>query len=68
IIDGRWHTFCGHFVGISTHRQDCQKSNCVFSRRHLHRTGCTSRSCIRLMDVPVRNPIRISPNPCPACT
>ncbi|KZT26221.1 hypothetical protein NEOLEDRAFT_1155744 [Neolentinus lepideus HHB14362 ss-1] len=68
IIDGRWHTPCGHFIAISTHRQDCQRPNCVFSRRHVHLIGCTSRSCIRLMDLPVRNPIRISPTSCADCT
>ncbi|KDQ60846.1 hypothetical protein JAAARDRAFT_564059 [Jaapia argillacea MUCL 33604] len=31
------------------------------------RIGCKSQSCVRLMQLPVRNPIRISPTPCADC-
>ncbi|TFK54908.1 hypothetical protein OE88DRAFT_974744 [Heliocybe sulcata] len=31
-------------------------------------TGCNFRSCVRMMDLPVRNPIRISPTCCGDCT
>ncbi|KAF9227949.1 hypothetical protein BS17DRAFT_746948 [Gyrodon lividus] len=67
IIDGRFHTPCGHFISMSTRVQDCLRPNCLFSRRHIHPIGCKSQSCIRLMALPVKNPIRISPAVCPIC-
>ncbi|KIL00424.1 hypothetical protein PAXRUDRAFT_29838 [Paxillus rubicundulus Ve08.2h10] len=67
IIDGRYHTPCSHFVHMSTQHQDCLRPNCLFSRRHVHPTGCKSHSCIRLMALPVKNPIRISPAACAIC-
>ncbi|KAF8136334.1 hypothetical protein EV363DRAFT_1428740 [Boletus edulis] len=67
IIDGRYHTPCGHFVSMSTRLQDCLRANCLFSRRHVHPVGCKSQFCIRLMALPVRNPIRVSPTVCSNC-
>ncbi|KAN0077310.1 hypothetical protein V8E55_011165 [Tylopilus felleus] len=85
MIDGRYHTPCGHFVSMSTRLQDCLRPNCLFSRRHVHpvgeqvisersskqianlNLGCKSQTCIRLMALPVKNPIRISPTPCCSC-
>ncbi|RDB21058.1 hypothetical protein Hypma_011580 [Hypsizygus marmoreus] len=67
IIDGRFHTPCGHFIEMSTRFQDCLRPNCLFSRRHAHPIGCRSSNCNRLMALPVRNPIRISPTRCSAC-
>ncbi|KAF9053649.1 hypothetical protein BDZ89DRAFT_938682, partial [Hymenopellis radicata] len=78
IIDGRYHTECGHFYAMATRQQDCLRDNCVFSARHTHRgmcdityissawvlkptTGCRAATCIHLMALPVRNPIRVSP-------
>ncbi|KAI0082684.1 hypothetical protein K474DRAFT_1681103 [Panus rudis PR-1116 ss-1] len=65
IMDGRYHTSCGHFVAMSTRMQDCLRPNCVFSSRHP--VGCKSSSCIRLMVPPQRNPIRISESRCADC-
>ncbi|KAJ8594334.1 hypothetical protein M405DRAFT_872229 [Rhizopogon salebrosus TDB-379] len=67
IIDGRYHTDCSHFVSISTGFKDCLRPNCLFSVRHIHLTGCKSQSCIRLMALPVKNPIRISHSICNEC-
>ncbi|KAG8217494.1 hypothetical protein J3R82DRAFT_5642, partial [Butyriboletus roseoflavus] len=69
IIDGRYHTPCGHFVSMSTRVQDCLRPNCLFSRRHMHpiAQGCKSQSCVRLMALPVKNPIRLSPSVCSSC-
>ncbi|KAH7916062.1 hypothetical protein BJ138DRAFT_996652, partial [Hygrophoropsis aurantiaca] len=67
IMDGRYHTDCGHFISMSSRLQDCLRPNCLFSRRHIHPTGCKSQSCVRLMALPVRNPIRISPTKCLDC-
>ncbi|PFH54378.1 hypothetical protein AMATHDRAFT_170207 [Amanita thiersii Skay4041] len=67
IIDGRYHTACGHFYAMSTRHHDCLRPNCLFSRRHTHLTGCRSPGCVRLMALPVRNPIRISPTVCSDC-
>ncbi|KAI6109172.1 hypothetical protein EDD16DRAFT_1615891 [Pisolithus croceorrhizus] len=66
VIDGRYHTECGHFVGMHSEVHDCWRPNCLFSKRHLH-SGCKSQSCIRLMALPVKNPIRISPTTCGDC-
>ncbi|KAA1471197.1 hypothetical protein DENSPDRAFT_776322, partial [Dentipellis sp. KUC8613] len=65
--DGRFHTHCGHFVSMSTRLQDCLRPNCIFSRRHAHPTGCKPGECIRMMALPVRNPIRISETKCGDC-
>ncbi|KAG6333131.1 hypothetical protein ID866_5958, partial [Astraeus odoratus] len=67
LIDGRFHTECGHFIGLHSRVQDCLRPNCLFSRRHSHMVGCKSQSCIRLMALPVKNPIRISPTVCSDC-
>ncbi|KAI6028379.1 hypothetical protein F5J12DRAFT_805005 [Pisolithus orientalis] len=68
VIDGRYHTVCGHFIGMHSEVHDCLRPNCLFSRRHLHSVGsCKSQSCIRLMALPVKNPIRISPTNCCDC-
>ncbi|KAG1772653.1 hypothetical protein EDD22DRAFT_767856, partial [Suillus occidentalis] len=67
IIDGRYHTECGHFIAMSTKFQDCLRPNCLFSVRHVHPTACKSQSCIRLMALPTKNPIRISPSKCCDC-
>ncbi|KAM6500542.1 hypothetical protein JOM56_003556, partial [Amanita muscaria] len=67
IIDGRYHTECGHFFAMDTSRYDCRKSNCLFSREHVHPNNCRSSTCIRLMALPIRNPIRISPTVCAEC-
>ncbi|KAI0062286.1 hypothetical protein BV25DRAFT_1804024, partial [Artomyces pyxidatus] len=67
IIDGRYHTQCGHFVSMSTRLQDCMRPNCIFSVRHIHPTGCKSSSCLRMMAPPVRNPIRHSATRCGDC-
>ncbi|TFK76470.1 hypothetical protein BDN72DRAFT_755973 [Pluteus cervinus] len=67
MIDGRFHTECGHFVAMSTRTQDCLRANCLFSRRHVHPIGCKASGCVRLMALPVRNPIRISPTVCNDC-
>ncbi|KAG1731904.1 hypothetical protein EDB19DRAFT_1640579, partial [Suillus lakei] len=64
IIDGRYHTECSHFIAMSTKFQDCLRPNCLFSVRHVHPTACRSQSCIRLMALPIKNPIRISPSEC----
>ncbi|KAJ7285860.1 hypothetical protein C8J57DRAFT_650660 [Mycena rebaudengoi] len=66
VIDGRSH-HCGHFVAISTQREDCKKKNCLFSSQHIH-VACKSTSCIRLMAPPRLNPIRTSPMRCPQCS
>ncbi|KIM65231.1 hypothetical protein SCLCIDRAFT_14943 [Scleroderma citrinum Foug A] len=67
VIDGRYHTECGHFINMHSHVQDCLRPNCIFSGRHSHCVGCKSQSCIRLMSLPVKNPIRISPTTCGDC-
>ncbi|KAI0273606.1 hypothetical protein BC834DRAFT_921638 [Gloeopeniophorella convolvens] len=68
IIDGRYHTLCGHFMPLSTRRQDCMRPNCLFSTRHPSGpAGCESSACQRLMGLPIRNPIRLSPTHCPDC-
>ncbi|TDL27450.1 hypothetical protein BD410DRAFT_714494, partial [Rickenella mellea] len=67
IIDGRFHTPCGHFISMATRTQDCNQGHCLFSRRHQHPVGCKSPSCLRMMALPVKNPIRISPNKCGDC-
>ncbi|KAF9246542.1 hypothetical protein BU15DRAFT_7411, partial [Melanogaster broomeanus] len=67
IIDGRFNIDCGHFENMSTRLQDCLRPNCLFSRRHVHVVGCKSQSCIRLMALPVKNPIRICPSTCSGC-
>ncbi|KAG2349931.1 hypothetical protein BDR05DRAFT_972835 [Suillus weaverae] len=67
IIDGRYHTECSHFIAMSTKFQDCLRPNCLFSVRHVHPTACRSQSCIRLMALPTKNPIRISPSKCGDC-
>ncbi|OCB84297.1 hypothetical protein A7U60_g8977 [Sanghuangporus baumii] len=67
IIDGRFHTACGHFVSMATRTQDCLRPDCLFSRRHAHPYGCKSPNCIRMMSLPVKNPIRISPVKCADC-
>ncbi|KAF8921331.1 hypothetical protein CPB85DRAFT_318924 [Mucidula mucida] len=66
IIDGRYHTECGHFYAMATRQQDCLRDNCVFSARHTH-PRCRAATCIRLMALPVRNPIRVSPTKCSDC-
>ncbi|OAX44625.1 hypothetical protein K503DRAFT_678345, partial [Rhizopogon vinicolor AM-OR11-026] len=68
IIDGRYFTHCGHFVPMSTGCKDCLQPNCLFSFRHVHLTGCKSQSCVRLMALPVKNPIRIVETMCNDCT
>ncbi|EIN07415.1 hypothetical protein PUNSTDRAFT_71198, partial [Punctularia strigosozonata HHB-11173 SS5] len=67
IMDGRWHPQCRHFISMSTRFQDCMKPNCVFSSRHEHGSGGKSPTCIRMMQLPVKNPIRISPALCADC-
>ncbi|KAF9464674.1 hypothetical protein BDZ94DRAFT_1161420, partial [Collybia nuda] len=67
IIDGRYHTECGHFYAMSTRVQDCLQPNCLFSGRHIHPIGCRAATCVRLMALPTRNPIRISPTTCSDC-
>ncbi|KAG0707791.1 hypothetical protein DFH29DRAFT_895376 [Suillus ampliporus] len=52
---------------MSTKFQDCLRPLCLFSVRHVHPTGCKSQSCIRLMALPTKNPIRISPSICYDC-
>ncbi|KII88542.1 hypothetical protein PLICRDRAFT_111412, partial [Plicaturopsis crispa FD-325 SS-3] len=66
VMDGRYHTACGHFVSMASRIQDCLRPNCLFSRRHEH-VACKDPACIRLMNPPVRNPIRISPTKCGEC-
>ncbi|KAH6918606.1 hypothetical protein BKA70DRAFT_1416593 [Coprinopsis sp. MPI-PUGE-AT-0042] len=68
IIDGRYHAQCCHFVELASRPMDCGRQNCLFSSRHAHPIGCRNSSCIRLMNPPVKNPIRMSPAPCPNCT
>ncbi|KAF8694335.1 hypothetical protein AX14_002079 [Amanita brunnescens Koide BX004] len=68
VIDGRYHTECGHFYAMNTRQHDCRQPNCLFSDQHVHTTGCSSPLCIRLMAVPVKNPIRISTMVCCDCT
>ncbi|CAL1704791.1 unnamed protein product [Somion occarium] len=65
VMDGRYHTVCGHFFAMSTRKQDCLRSDCVFSSRHP--PGCKSGACNRLMNPPQRNPIRISETRCEGC-
>ncbi|KAH8099489.1 hypothetical protein BXZ70DRAFT_1000738 [Cristinia sonorae] len=67
VIDGRYHTTCGHFIAMSTRLQDCLRPNCLFSSRHCHAAGCKSSQCVRLMVAPQRNPIRISETRCADC-
>ncbi|KAF8504049.1 hypothetical protein BU17DRAFT_78309 [Hysterangium stoloniferum] len=67
IVDGWYHTPCNHFVSVSSRLHDCLQTNCLFSRRHLHPYGCKSQDCIRMMSLPVHNPIRISPTRCMSC-
>ncbi|KAK2466940.1 hypothetical protein APHAL10511_001198 [Amanita phalloides] len=54
VIDGRYHTECGHFYAMNTIHHDCRQPNCLFSGQHAHPT--------------VKNPIRISPTICSDCT
>ncbi|KAI0318951.1 hypothetical protein OF83DRAFT_1163209 [Amylostereum chailletii] len=67
IISGRYHSSCGHFIPMSTRFQDCMRPNCLFSSRHAHPVGCRSPSCVRMMALPIRNPIRVSPTICGDC-
>ncbi|EFI28380.1 hypothetical protein CC1G_13914 [Coprinopsis cinerea okayama7 len=67
IIDGRYHTQCFHFVEMATRSVDCLRPDCLFSSRHVHPVGCRNSQCIRLMNQPVKNPIRVSPSNCPNC-
>ncbi|KAG2157077.1 hypothetical protein DEU56DRAFT_722331, partial [Suillus clintonianus] len=67
IIDGRYHPECSHFIAMSTKFQDCLRPNCLFSTRHAHPIACKSQACIRLMALPMKNPIRISPSKCGDC-
>ncbi|KNZ74247.1 hypothetical protein J132_07561 [Termitomyces sp. J132] len=50
---------------MATRFQDCLQENCLFSRRHP--VGCRSNKCIRLMALPVKNPIRFSHTKCNEC-
>ncbi|KAF8798002.1 hypothetical protein BYT27DRAFT_6913352 [Phlegmacium glaucopus] len=65
IIDGRYHTECGHFYSMSTFQKDCGRNNCLFSSRHA--PGCQASSCIQKMNAPTHNPIRISNTTCAEC-
>ncbi|KAI0306598.1 hypothetical protein B0F90DRAFT_1691308 [Multifurca ochricompacta] len=68
IVDGRFHQRCRHFKAMSTRRQDCMRHVCLFSCRHPF--DCMSRRtcrCKRRMDLPILNPIRLSPTRCPDC-
>ncbi|TDL19127.1 hypothetical protein BD410DRAFT_774313 [Rickenella mellea] len=65
VVDGRFHTQCGHFISMATRTQDCFQDDCVFSSRHP--CECRSKSCIRKMNLPVKNPIRISKTMCGDC-
>ncbi|KAJ8078752.1 hypothetical protein PM082_013035 [Marasmius tenuissimus] len=56
IIDGRMWA-CGHFEPLTSCHRDCQKRNCLFSSAHPF--GCKSPSCIRTMQLPVTNPVRV---------
>ncbi|KIY50882.1 hypothetical protein FISHEDRAFT_38151 [Fistulina hepatica ATCC 64428] len=67
VIDGRYYEICGHFDAMATYVQDCFRDNCLFSSRHMHRFGCKSQGCIRMMAPPLKNPIRRSPTRCPNC-
>ncbi|KAH9180526.1 hypothetical protein EDB89DRAFT_1825338, partial [Lactarius sanguifluus] len=67
IIDGRFHEPCRHFKAISTRRQDCLRHACLFSNRHPAECCLGACRCKRMMDPPMLNPIRLSPNPCPDC-
>ncbi|KAH9043260.1 hypothetical protein EDB84DRAFT_320555 [Lactarius hengduanensis] len=67
IIDGRFHEPCRHFKAISTRRQDCLRHVCLFSNRHPAECCLGACRCKRMMDPPMLNPIRLSPNPCPDC-
>lgn len=40
IIDGRYHTECGHFYSMSTLQKDCGRYNCLFSSRHTPGLSC----------------------------
>ncbi|KAF9532955.1 hypothetical protein CPB83DRAFT_589740 [Crepidotus variabilis] len=66
VIDGRFHTQCGHFYGMATQMQDCLRTDCIFSCRHP--AECKKTSCTRLMAPPARNPIRLSKTDCAECT
>ncbi|KAG2060941.1 hypothetical protein BDR06DRAFT_871402, partial [Suillus hirtellus] len=59
IIDGQFHTKFRHFIAMSTTFQDCLPPNCFFSSGHFHPT--VSQPCTRLMALPTKNPIPISP-------
>ncbi|KZS89894.1 hypothetical protein SISNIDRAFT_416090, partial [Sistotremastrum niveocremeum HHB9708] len=67
VQDGRYHQGCDHFVSMASRTQDCLRPNCLFSRRHVHPVGCNSASCIRSMDPPAKNAVRVSPSKCPTC-
>ncbi|KJA13964.1 hypothetical protein HYPSUDRAFT_49492 [Hypholoma sublateritium FD-334 SS-4] len=71
VVDGRYHPECGCFYGIATTTQDCYKPDCHFSSRHSCKINSKAMpicSGIRMMGSPARNPIRISPTPCPNCS
>ncbi|PVF93286.1 hypothetical protein CPB86DRAFT_777169 [Serendipita vermifera] len=68
VVDGRFHQACFHFVPLSTHFRDCLESNCVFSSQHRHPPKCASNACIHHMTPSAKNPIRLSPTPCPRCS
>ncbi|KDR81586.1 hypothetical protein GALMADRAFT_239628 [Galerina marginata CBS 339.88] len=40
VLDGRYHSLCGHFYAMATQKQDCLRSNCVFSERHTPGSSC----------------------------
>ena len=82
IIDGRYHTECGHFYSMSTFQKDCGKNDCLFSSRHAPGSSlltmietrltvsvdCVASSCLNKMAAPAHNPIRISKTKCGECT
>ena len=39
VVDGRYHTPCGHFISMASNIQDCLQANCIFSHRHAHPFG-----------------------------
>ncbi|ESK96948.1 hypothetical protein Moror_6526 [Moniliophthora roreri MCA 2997] len=64
LVDGRLWA-CGHFEPMSSSHQDCLKSTCLFSSAHP--LGCRSTNCMRTMQLPVRNPIRVFKIKCTDC-
>ncbi|KAF8318623.1 uncharacterized protein EI90DRAFT_2854487, partial [Cantharellus anzutake] len=70
VIEGRWYQICDCFDAMSTHRRDCNDPKCTFSSAHPQPSHwCTTHnSCTKMMTLPDKQPIRISPLKCAKCS